>query len=188
MSDKFFELTFDASGVDYWQFEAPKYDDGSDVSVWAFSACRPFQPSKKLVTSVMNKGAHAPLVFGTFGTLFAERPLAGRLSELAGERIQVLPVDVRTVATPFSIVNVLDEVDCVDESRSEFTKWEPGNEARPDKAGQYQSFTRLTIDPARAKGHDLFRLKGWHMALIVSSATKRAIEEYGAAGSQFRPV
>jgi len=46
----------------------------------------------------------------------------------------------------------------------------------------------LSVDPDRARGHDLFRAKGWEIALICSEKVKRCLENAGVTGIRFKSI
>lgn len=61
-------------------------------------------------------------------------------------------------------------------------------DGRPEKVGQYLMVTNLTINPDRTDGQDIFRIRGWEIALIVSEEIKRSIEGMPNLGVVFDPV
>lgn len=101
-------------------------------------------------------------------------------------RIQAISAFVEG-APSFYVLNVLDVRDCLDESGSEFLRWR-AEDGRPDRTGQYRQVSRLRIDSARATDSQLFRLKGYEIALIVSETIKRQFEQHAVSGVQFLPV
>jgi hypothetical protein len=185
----YFEFTFDGTASGYWHVKTPKMPNGSDISPWGFVTCRPFELGEKLMAEIGVDGKRTKVVFSTFGIVYVEQRIGRQIHRLAGKSVQLLPIEIQSVPEPFLVMNVLDEVACLDESRSKFAKWEPGNAERPDKAGEYRSVYELFVDPRLAAGHDVFRIKGWRVALIVSEKIKDIIEEHDAvAGCSFIPV
>ncbi len=87
----------------------------------------------------------------------------------------------------FAMVILLD-VDCVDEGMSEFQKFEINDPVRPDKAREYRSFTTLRLNPENILGIDIFRLKKFETAIIVSEQVKTILEAIGATGLNFSSV
>lgn len=85
-------------------------------------------------------------------------------------------------------IMVVDEfVDCFDESQSIFKVFTPGNPIRPDRVGDYHSVIKLMVDPARAEGHDIFRIKKYPIVVIVSERVKQALEAQELTGLCFQP-
>ena len=60
----------------------------------------------------------------------------------------------------FNFLMIIEtQIDCVDEERSDFDKYDFDDPVRPDLAGNYRSFFNLVVDPARIGPHHVFRLK-----------------------------
>lgn len=88
----------------------------------------------------------------------------------------------------FYIAVVSKLVDCVDETKSEFRKFEVNDPVRPDKAGQYRGFMRLTLDPSKIAGVDIFRVAKFQVAIVVSETIKKSFESVGVTGLGFEQV
>jgi hypothetical protein len=184
---EYFDFSFGPGDFFPWFFDAPTAMDGSLVSIWAFSAGKPYSHDHKLVAEIVSCGTKTSVVFGNYGTIFVEEKLGNLLAEKLKLRVQLIPVEVIGTDMKFVILNLLDEIECVDEANSEFTKYEPGNQMRPDKVGHYRSFYKLMIDPAKAQGADMFNVKGW-VAVVVSAVAKEIIENYDPRGCAFLKV
>lgn len=76
-------------------------------------------------------------------------------------------------------------IDCFDEEASVYQVFTPDDPVRPDRAGDYHSVLRLVVDPIKAAGHDIFRIKRYPTALIVSDRVKRILEKRGLSGLRF---
>ena len=181
----YFEFTFDATAKAIWYINAP---DVPPAGMWSLMSCKPYCGPRPLIAKVTSIGGTTNVAFGTFGAVYVKRELAEAIAAKAGTGVELIPVEIAAANSSYVALNVLDEVDCIDESRSEFTKWSRGNRERPDKAGEFKSVAKLIVDPVRANGHHLFRLKGWRVALIVSSELRAVVENYGARGCAFLPV
>jgi len=77
------------------------------------------------------------------------------------------------------------QVDCIDESRSEFKKFEVNDPVRPDLAGEYSAFYKLVLNSDKIKNVHLFRLKKYLSAIIVSGEVKSRLELSGITGVVF---
>jgi len=183
----YFDFSFGPGELNPWFFDAPTSKDGSHVNIWAFSAGKPYSDERELVSKIVSSGTKTSVVFGNYGTIFAEEKLGNLLAEKLKSRIQLIPVEVTGTDMKFVILNLLDEIECVDEGNSEFTKYEPSNQMRPDKIGHYRSFYKLMIDPAKVQGADLFKVKGW-VAVVISEFAKEIIEKYDPRGCAFLKV
>ncbi|QNF31211.1 hypothetical protein HUW51_00190 (plasmid) [Adhaeribacter swui] len=106
--------------------------------------------------------------------------------------VKLFPVSINDIKyseeEKYYIIDQIEEVDCVDELRSNYEIWEIGNPIRPDKAGQYRSFFKLVIEPSKTEGKRIFRLKNYKQAIIISSELKRHFEEKNVTGIKFLQV
>lgn len=100
------------------------------------------------------------------------------------------PVDIEGFAQRdlYNIVHFWDEVDCVDEELSEFTKFVENDPIRPDLAGQYKGFYKLRINIEHTQGKHIFRLARSGSEVIVSEEVKRRFEAAGISGALFECV
>ncbi|MBK8257908.1 MAG: hypothetical protein IPK82_35235 [Polyangiaceae bacterium] len=135
---------------------------------------------------ITHPGKALDFCFTSFAVPILTPQLGNVVASIAGENIQVLPVQVES--HDMRIMNVLRIIDCVDEARSEFMKWTSADH-RADLAGQYRLITKLVLN-ARAIPADahVFRIAGYEVALIVSASVKYAMEQAGCKGAVFRDV
>ena len=100
------------------------------------------------------------------------------------------PVNIagKEVTQDYFVMIVEAQIDCVDEERSEFRKYEDNDPVRPDRAGDYRTFFSLVVDPLMINGEHIFRLKKRVGALIVSEEVKRRVEAAGVTGASFESV
>ncbi|MCZ7451362.1 hypothetical protein O8B93_27770 [Agrobacterium rhizogenes] len=76
-------------------------------------------------------------------------------------------------------------IDCFDEESSVYQVFTRDDPVRPDRAGEYHSVLRLVIDPVKAAGHDIFRVKRYPTAMIVSDRIKSALDKLDLTGLKF---
>ena len=88
----------------------------------------------------------------------------------------------------YFVMIVETQIDCVDEEKSDFEKFENNDPVRPDLAGEYRGFFSLVIDPSKVGDHHIFRIKKSSTTLIVSEEVKRRIEAAGVTGASFESV
>ena len=160
-----------------------------------FDAGTTFTPERPLSVGIATPGG-LPLDFTltTLGVPIVFDELARRIATIADSDVQFLPVWVEGLRGPpggrteFAVLNTLRVVSCLDERRSEFSKWTDADH-RDDLAGQYRQVTRLVVDRSRIPDDaHVFRVEGWRIALIVSELVKRAIERFGCRGARFEEV
>lgn len=119
----------------------------------------------------------------------------GRLVPIVSERfvqclrefmddVQLFPVKVPGTTEKFYILVIKNAIDCVDEEKSDFEKFEPGNDIRPDLAGNYSAIGVLKVDPSRIDRH-IFRIAKYLVAAVVSAEVKDRLEEMQLRGLKF---
>lgn len=107
------------------------------------------------------------------------------LDALAPGEVQRIPVSLSDGNVGYEILNATNVVDCIDRENSEFMVWkEP--DGRQDKTGQYRMFSKLQIDPERARGRHIFRLDGWRIALVVSQDVVELFIQLQVTGASFQ--
>ncbi len=114
--------------------------------------------------------------------------VADIIAAIAPRDIQRIPVLVESRQEKYEIINVTCLIDCIDNNRSEIQWYAKKNKIRPDKAGKPEMITNLAIDPTRVGEHDIFRIDGWEVAIVVSSRVKCAFEDAAITGVRFQQV
>lgn len=115
-------------------------------------------------------------------------PLANIISTVAGSDVEVLPVRLSDGQQHYYAINVLADADCLDESSSDFAKWTE-QDARPDLAGEYRYVRHLRLDSRRVPPElNIFRVRRWPLAIIVSSLLKASMESIDHRGAVFEDV
>ncbi|WP_198338266.1 imm11 family protein [Labrenzia sp. VG12] len=102
--------------------------------------------------------------------------------------LEPVKIENKQVDQDHFVMIIETQIDCVDEERSEFQKYEENDPVRPDKAGQYRGFFNLVIDPSKTGDHHIFRLKNHLGSIIVSEEAKRRFEDAGVTGAVFDSV
>jgi hypothetical protein len=130
----------------------------------------------------------------TLNEIFQVPVVSGRVRELFSDLFGALflPAHVAadSVVGDYFVMTGLSCVDCVDESRSQFQKFEVNDPVRPDLAGSYNGFTKLSIDSARASeaGLSIFRIRGYTRGIIVDELVRERFETLGLTGAVFSDV
>lgn len=110
------------------------------------------------------------------------------ISEFSGLHFIPLHIVNRVCDGNYYLMVVSNVVDCVDENKSIFRKFELNDPVRPDKAGQYRAFIKLYISPDKVESLDIFRLGNFEIALIVSEAFRSKLESLNVSGAKFARV
>lgn len=99
--------------------------------------------------------------------------------------MESVSINGQEVGGSYFLLIVETRLDCIDELRSDFTRFEIEDAVRPDLAGEYSAFTKLVIDADRVAGHHIFRLEGFAGALVVSEEVKSRLDAAGVVGIEY---
>ena len=112
--------------------------------------------------------------------------LANLLSDYSDD-IQLIPATVEGIKKDYHILNVKYKIECLDEKRSQFQKFEKDNEIRPDLEGHYEAVHLLLIDPCKVY-RNIFRIDKYDIVIIVSELVKNRLEKAKLSGLKFKLV
>lgn len=115
------------------------------------------------------------------------RTVADVVRRIAPDAAEFFPIDIEGAQGTYEIMNVLCKRDCLDESRSDFTKWTE-DDGEPDRVGNYRMILTPYIDAERAAGAHLFRLSRFKVVLFASSVLVAELEDRTNLGVTFRPA
>lgn len=152
-----------------------------------FTSCLPFRGRTAVTMLHARYGETLDFTLAAFDVPVVSAKCAEIIGAAAGSDVQFIPVGIPACPHGFLIMNVLTEIRCVDECRSEFIRWGPGDD-RPEKVGHYRMFTRLRIDPDCIGDKQIFRVDGWDVVLVVSAFLKRRMQEAHLRGCDFRRI
>lgn len=186
---RYFQLRDDMRIQGRWVLGEPLNELGQEVDPWLFEQAQPlsqqgtfrlrqFQPGRPVDFSTA--GVATPVIHDRFAALFTRLGIQGE--------VQLFPARVEGQTDPYFILNVLNVLRCIDDSRCEEVHLYTDSDPQPEKTGQYRNVVGLRIDPNRAQGRHIFRPKGWPVAMIVSERLKSAIEEAEVTGAKFTEV
>lgn len=102
--------------------------------------------------------------------------------------MQLFPVTVEGEPERYFVVNAIKAVDCIDEARCREVHHYDEDDPAPGYEGEYNWIYGLRIDPTKTEGAQVFRLKKFKTAFIVSEDIKNALEAVGNLGVSFERV
>ncbi|MCP3100718.1 hypothetical protein LZ198_17755 [Myxococcus sp. K15C18031901] len=178
------------AGVPRWLIEAPTRTSGEAFDEpWLFTDGRVLPDPGSIKAQVSHPGTKRAFVFGGVErTPIVSEALANVFRSLARDDVQLFPVTVEGESERYFVVNAIKVVDAIDETRCrEVHHYDEGG-AFPEYAGEYRWIYGLRIDPAKTEGAQVFRLKKFKTALIVSEEVKDALERVGNLGVSFERV
>lgn len=173
-----------------WFLKTLNIVDENKISVWKFlsPAQVKLPDTEKLKISVREDGEPLDFTFADFEVLVLNEKIAFFLSD---EECQLIPVEVDSIKNKHSyfIVVLLNSVDCLDESRSVFEKWQSNDPIRSDLAGDYKGIYTLFVDPNKIKqDNTIFRLGKSDNIIIINEKLKMQFESNGITGVKFKEV
>lgn len=184
----YYRILADPKEISRWHLESPQCRDQQQIEPWVFISGQKYTGPLNLYASLRRNGIPVDFNFCDFDIIVIARDLKDSLQKLTEDNIQFIPITIESMEeSDYEIANIVDVVDCIDETRSEFTKWTK-LDGRPDKVGQYRMITKLIITPNKVEGHKFFRVKNWEIAIIVNEDIKKALESRNATGIIFDPV
>ena len=174
---------------DRWFLKSLNVVDENKISVWKFiSPAKVELPDmKKLRISIREEGRPLDFTFADFEVLIINEKVAYFLND---DECQLIPVEIEGFKSTHSyfVAVLLKSVDCVDESRSAFEKWQIDDPIRPDLAGEYKSIYNLFVSPSRISGNTIFRLGKSENTIIVNENLKKQFEKNAVSGVRFKDV
>jgi len=179
--------TDDTRHSDRWFLDEPRSEDGGEIDAREFTYGKSYDGPRPANVPIQYQGKPVAFNFAAFDMPVVSERIASAIEEIAPGQVQRFPVLIDSRIPGYEILNAVCTEACLDESRAEVLKWllEDG---RPEKIGEYRMVVNLKIDSARARGRHVLRIRGWEVALIVSSDVKRAIEAEENLGIVFDDV
>lgn len=155
---------------------------------WQFIEGIPKKLEDIISVPVSKMGAELDFTYAALDMPVVKRELGELLQVAAAGSTQMFPVEVDNSSGRYSILNVVARAECVDVGQSEGVMCWSQEDGQADKIGQFRMIGKLRIDPRRVEGHELFRVKGWEVALVCSARIKQLLMERKTTGVRFRKV
>lgn len=186
MIEDFFEIGLDYNDPALWYLGQPATVDGK-LLPGTFWNCVPWADTRPLSVEIKKSGVPATFSHSGHSVYIVKTEAMNLLRDIVDPHIfQGIPVSIVDYAGDYEVLNSLTRVDCVDEQHSEFRRWTAAD-GRPERIGDYK-MSLFRIDPERARGHDLFRVKGWEIVLVCSEKVRRHLESAGVTGIRFKSI
>jgi hypothetical protein len=185
MVGNYYELFDNMSLSGRWHLKGPVTLSGEEIDPRIFTAGKPVDLEGPLRIPLRRPGEPMDFTLADFGMPVLRTRFVEALAEVAPNEIQRFPAFVDGQFDSFEIVNVVQHVDCLDHQRTGVTYWTE-EDGLPDLVGRLQTVVGLKVDLQRAEGHDIFRIEGWEIALVVSARIKEVLQH--ARGAVFEPV
>ncbi|MBZ4407850.1 hypothetical protein OWM54_13930 [Myxococcus sp. MISCRS1] len=177
------------ANVPHWLLETPTRASGEAFDEpWMFTEGHVLVDPGPLKARISHPGQKRTFLFaGVEETPLGHEEIADVFRTLAPDDVQLFPVSIEGESDRSFVVNAIKAVDAIDEARcAEVQHYREGT--FPEFAGQYRWIYGLRIDPSKTEGAQVFRLKKFKVALVVSEDIKNALEGVGNLGVSFERV
>ena len=186
--NEFYEIWFDVDNYpDQWFLDEPLAADGGEIDARDFTVGRKYRGPLPVIVPIGNPGRELAFSFGAFNMPVGSRGVASAIQKAAGRDVEFFAVDVPASKGEYLILNALRRLACLDEERSDFTRWGP-DDNRPDRLGRYKMISEIHLDPSRIGRRHIFRLRDATFFLFASDVLKDAIHDIPHLGVEFRSV
>ena len=146
-------------------------------------------PEREYEVQVCRDGSEMDFTFNeAYGVCIVSKKFKETLSGISDIQFAKANIIGSASKTEFYIMSVPNEVECIDEVKSEFQKFEVDDPVRPDKAGEYRGFYKMVVNPDKCVDMNIFRVKGFSIAIIVSAIVKQKLESTGVSGALLESV
>ncbi len=178
------------ANIPQWYIATPvPVSGGAFEEPWMFGEGHSLPEPGAARARVRNPGPKRTFVFaGVERTPIVSEAVANVFRARAPDDVQLFPVTVEGEVEPYFIVNAAKASDSIDEANCREIQHYAEDEPFPEYAGQFRWINGLRIDPAKAEGAHVFRLKKFKTAFIVSEDIKTALEAVGNLGVSFERV
>ena len=181
----YFELDEDLYIKDRWQLAGPIDHEERDER--EFSYGNRIELRGLLVARVHTPGTALDFSQTVSVVPIISKRFADAIRKLIADHVQLFPVYIEG-HVGFEVMNTCMLISCVDESRSDFTKW-TSDSARPDRAGEYHYIRILRLNTDQIPfGVHAFRILHYSGPLIVSQAFVDAILPLNPTGVKLKLV
>ncbi len=185
---RFFEVQSELTLFhDQWFLRRPRSKTGELLYPDEFIMGLPYAGPTPVTLEIGQNGKEVQFHLAAFGMPVVSRKIANVIREIAPGDAEFFPVEIVGAESDYEIMNVTSLLDCLDETRSEFSTWQE-EDGRPDLVGQYKMISSARIDATRAAGHHIFRLSKFHVTLFVSDQIRLELEDRPHLGVAFDPA
>jgi hypothetical protein len=186
-SELFLIRSDDRQYSDQWFVNHPLGVDGAEIDPREFTQGRAYHGVRPAALRIDNPGRQLAFSLGPFGLPVVSEMVAHILRTICLAEVELFSIDIPGARDSYYILNVVRAFKCLDESRSEFTRWQPGDH-RSDLVGKYRSVSKVRIDAGQTDDSHIFRIQGSTLDLIVSKELKESLESVPQLGIVFECV
>jgi len=185
---KYYQLISELEIDGAWYFGDILDDSGKEFLGITFRSGKPFHVRHNLFVELSVPGSSVDYRFNFQAVPVVSIALAKVIERIDAKACQFIPVIIRPSTDGYGILNVLEVLKGLDYDQTIIKRFSKDDPVWPEKAGQIDSLSNLTIDPTKVQGHHIFLLAERPIVLIVSETLKNALEEKNFTGMKFIPA
>ncbi len=178
----YYELTDDINFPNRWYLGDVAFADNWELA-------QQLDPEREYEIEVYREGSEMDYTCNeAYGVSVVSKNFKEAMAGISGIAFAKANIIGKCPDSYFYIMAVPNEVECINEELSEFQKFEVNDPVRPDKAGEYRGFFKMVVSPEKCAGFNIFRVKGFSIAVVVSAQLKQKSELSGVLGVPFKSV
>jgi hypothetical protein len=184
---RYFELWDDMCFPGRWVLNQKDVDEhGRRLDPWQFEKGKVLHLEGRPILGISHPGVPLDFSLTELATPVVTQRVVSLFEQLElGNEVQFIPAQVEGQAESYFILNVLQVIQCIDDSRCETVLYWTPEDGVPELVGRYQNVRGLKVDPARVGDTNICRPWGWTGAIIVTERVKLAMERAGITGTNF---
>lgn len=178
------------ANVPQWVVRTPGPATGGTFDEpWVFADGRILPDLGPMKAEVAHQGERRAFVLsGIEQAPIVSEAVANVFRTFASSDVQLIPMTIAGEPEQYIVVNATKVIDAIDETRCREVHHDDEDDPSPDHEGEYRWIYGLRIDPAKTEGAQVFRLKKFKVAFVVSEDIKNALEGVGNLGVSFECV
>lgn len=176
----FHQLWFDAR----WLLADPM-TKGAEFDTSVFTRGQRVDPPDEMSVKVELDGEPTDISWTTTTIPVVTDAVASLIESMSPGAVQWVPLQIEGHGHRM-IMNVVAMVpDCIDDDRTDVVRYPDDDNERP---GQYHQIIGLHLKADLDPPHDIFRIAGWHVPIIITDRLKAALEVHHLTGWLTEPV
>ena len=186
-STSWYRITSGEASRGAWFLDDPIDENAIVMDPRRYTEGRNAESPRPAYVPIYRNGYAASFSMGSFDIPVVSGPVAETLRQHCPDSVQLLPVLIPGQRDIYYIANFLDLLDCVDEERTQVSRWELGD-GRDDRIGEYRVLMDITLCQRVCEGNHAFRIRGWEICLVVSDRLRNALLQHGNLAIGFNPI
>ena len=176
---RFYRLCQDNSLAHRWLIDHPDAAEEHEKISFKLSRGKRLHRRLPIPLEISERGQAMDVSETSLGTLVFSNRAAQLLTELAPREAQLLDASIDKRHSGFKVVNLLENVDCLDPGLSDMLDPFPDGRIRVLKPA---------IDSSAAGGRNIFRIATWPVTIVIREHIKSRFDSEGITGAWYYPL